>query len=335
MALIFIATFFCLAYFFARRFQARIIVNGEHLNLNAPEKSRRNNPKTTEWKRRLDRYKTPEGRSLIEFYLLIHLATADPVAAFDRAILPDGRPGFRLNGEYADGANEAAKLIMARKNLTMEAICESVERLASFIDNEPNGKEIRQIIVATNDRYHISIRKYINKLIVSDKILDKSACLEVMAIPHEVYHSVLEGDIAIEETLVHGLSFLRAAGVWREGKNDSARMELFSTALDELRSLEEAGPDRAKRYGQCDAITELVGYVEKAEAKARRSLTAEEILPRAVRLSMKFISGNIDMFDSMFEEKTYSTCGEEEIFDRAMRMWEENKHVLLRGRALK
>jgi hypothetical protein len=286
-------------------------------------------------KRRPDKYKTAEGRSLIEFYLMIHLAMADPVAAFDRVILPGNKLKFRLNDEYAGGGDEKAKRILAEKNLSMESVSENIGRIASYIENEPNGKEISQIIVVTNEMYHISIRKYINKMLVSDKILAKSACLEVMAIPHEVYHTVLEGDVAIEETLVHGLSILRAVSIYREGGTDKSRMDLFKRAFEELKSLETANPKAAGRYQQHNAIAELIEYVDRTESKNRRPLSAEEILPQAVKLSMKFISGNLDIFESIFDEKTYSKFSEIEIFDQTMRMWSSNKQVLLRGRALK
>jgi len=297
--------------------------------------SAKNDVSNSTSKRNIDKYKTDEGRSLIEFYLMIHLAMADPVAAFDRVILPGNKLKFRLNDEYAGGGNETAKRILAEKNLSMESVSENIGRIASYIENEPNGKEISQIIVVTNDMCHISIRKYINKMLVSDKILGKSACLEVMAIPHEVYHTVLEGDIAIEETLVHGLSLLRAVSIYREGRTDKSRMDLFKRAFEELKSLETANPKAAGRYQQHNAIAELIEYVERTESKNRHHFSAEEILPQAVKLSMKFISENLDIFESMFEEKTYSKFSEIEIFDQTMRMWSSNKQILLRGRTLK
>mgnify|MGYP000896164742 CR=1 FL=1 len=285
--------------------------------------------------RAADRYKTEEGRALIEFYLLIHLAMAGPVAAFDRVAAPGGGIEFRLNDEYAGGGDEAAARIMADKGLDLASVSESVARIASFIKNEPNGREISQIIVVTNDTHHISIRKHINKMLVSDKILGSIALLEVMAIPHEVYHTVLEGDSAVEETLVHALSMLRAASVYREGRTDRARMGLFRMAFDELKALETASPKAAARYNQHDAIAELIEYVDRVEIKGGCILSAEEILPRAIRLSIKFILENIDIFSSMFEDNAYSKFSAGEIFEQAVRMWSSNRQVLLRGRALR
>lgn len=280
-----------------------------------------------------DLLRDPDAATKIEMILKCYLIVAKPVAIFDREIAPDGAMRYVLSKDFAPGKNAQAERLLREHGRDMDYVAAKIEKIAKFIAHEPNGKAVQRIIIIANDSYHIQLRKVINNLIIVLPFLEYEAMLEAFSIPHEVYHTVVEGNIAIEETLVHALSFVRMYSIYKEGKTDKDRKALYEKAMAELHEFEEERR-AAGRTTQEETIRALLAAVAKMERYTGRDISTEEVLMLALQLTVKYLRGNVDVLGVSYIDDYMAQMTDEQMIFRAKEMWLNQQPKLLRGQPL-
>ena len=220
------------------------------------------------------------------------------VIKFDRKLSPESGLTFEIDPEYASGKIEKAENFIKSQGHTREMIVAKCLKVAEIIRKEPGGEAVSAILIVNSDPdgHYIHLRKPSNALVLTySALMDENfELLEMLLVPHEVYHALFEiGDMAIEEILVHALSFARAASVYRQEKTGARPAVLFKNAMAQLsRILSEEKGSRNGKMTQRKAINKIIALMEAKEMDFGRFLSFEELLEISIPVSLDLLKDN-------------------------------------------
>jgi len=240
---------------------------------------------------------------------------------------------FVLEDEFRDGKNAVSARKIKELGLSMEGIEESVADIGRMIEKEPNGREVNRIVILDKENVLAHIRKDSNTIYFVASILNSRELLEMHLIPHEVYHTVVEGEIAVEELLVHALTFVRACNTFRKGKSDPGLRRRFDVAMKKAAEL-EAQVNRGDKPTQVMVIDDLIKTVQELEAKERRELSSEEVLEMALPRTIAYMRDNSDLFETRNIAQYVANLTDGQLLAEAKKMWDAQRGSMLRGRPL-
>ncbi|MFC2149281.1 hypothetical protein ACFLQ8_01110 [Candidatus Auribacterota bacterium] len=274
-------------------------------------------------------FRKPAGR----VYKELALGKFTKIAEFDIRETDEGLDAV-LDDEYTGGKNAEAERALELKGLSMDYVRRNVEAITKMVGEEPVGKELKKIVVIDKkDFYRVVMDKEDRALYILLSVIDKHAILRLMMIPHEVYHTVVTGEIAVEEVLVHVLAFVRAVNTFRKGRNDMQLKELFDRSMIELAEL-EAGKRNAGKLTQDLVLKDIISLVEEKEAGENREITSEEVFELVLRPTLSYCRNCEEILAFRNIREYFSNRSNEELLNEVEKMWRSQRDNMLRGRPL-
>ncbi|MDP8262785.1 MAG: SpoIIE family protein phosphatase [Candidatus Ancaeobacter aquaticus] len=277
-------------------------------------------------------FKKPAGKKIQAKLMDKYYKKLNKIAVFNIVSTEEGLKPV-LDDEFMGGKNEQSEKILKEKGITMQYVIDNIRDIVKMIEVEPAGDQVKKLVVIDEDNYYIHAIKNTQTIYLRIELFDKKALLKIHFIPHEVYHMVVEGEIATEEILVHALTFLRDVNNYKMGKMDPQAKQLFDQMTSELAQLEAPRMEKG-RITQSSIISKLIFNVEEEERLQQREITSEEIFALALPLTLEYCRANEDLFMFRGIAHYISQRSDPKLLKEVDDMWMAQRDNMLRGNRL-